>query len=106
MSFFYDPRDAKGFSSRLGLLVGALFAVLVNMRAADTVIGDTGRLTLVTEIHLATLGLIVALAVLALRDWWRFESALPLAYPNWTELAVTGGLSTLVVGGLMVLAAW
>ena len=44
---------------------------------ADTVIGDTGRLTLVTEIHLAALALIVALAVLALRDWWRFESALP-----------------------------
>ena len=41
MSFFYDPRDAKGFSSRLGLHVGALFGVLINMRTADTVIGDT-----------------------------------------------------------------
>ena len=106
MSFFYDPRDAQGFGRRLGLLVGALFGVLINMRTADTVIGDTGRLTLVTEIHLVALALIVALAALALRDWWRFESALPLAYPNWTELAVTGGLFALVTAGLMARAAW
>jgi len=106
MSFFYDPRDAKGFSSRLGLHVGALFGVLINMRTTDTVIGDTGRLTLVTEIHLAALALIVALVALALRDWWRFERALPLAYPNWTEFAVTGGLFVLVTAGLMARAAW
>jgi hypothetical protein len=105
LTFFYDPRDAQGFGRRLGLLVGALFAVLVNMRTADTVIGDTGRLTLVTEIHLAALVLIVVLAVLALRDWWRFESALSLAYPNWTELAVTGGLFALATAGLVARAA-
>ena len=106
MTFFYDPRDAQGFGRRLGLLVGALFGVLINMRTADTVIGDTGRLTLVTEIHLAALALIVVLAALALRDWWRFESALPLAYPNWTELAATGGLFALATAGLMARAAW
>src|SRR5215216_1889264 len=50
---------------------------------ADTVIGDTGRLTLVTEIHLVALALIVVLAALALRNWWRTESALPVEYPNW-----------------------
>jgi transposase-like protein len=37
---------------------------------------------------------------------WRFESALPLAYPNWTELAATGGLFALVTAGLMARAAW
>ena len=37
MSFFYDGRDPKGLTSRLGLLIGTLFAVLVNMRTADTV---------------------------------------------------------------------
>jgi hypothetical protein len=106
MSFFYDPRDPQGFGRRLGLLVGALFGVLINMRTADTVIGDTGRLTLVTEIHLVALALIVALAALALRDWWRFEGALPLAYPNWTELAATGGLFALATAGLIARAAW
>ena len=78
MSFFYDGRDPKGLTSQLGLLIGTLFAVLVNMRTADTVIGDMGRMTLVTEIHLLALLLIVVLAVLALRDWWRAEGALPV----------------------------
>ena len=82
MSFFYDGRDPKGLTSRLGLLVGTLFAVLVNLRTADTVIGDMGRMTLVTEIHLLALLLIVVLAVLALRDWWRAEGALPWPIPT------------------------
>jgi hypothetical protein len=106
MTFFYDPRDPKGFGGRLGLLVGTLFAVLVNLRTADTVIGDTGRLTLVTEIHLAALALIVVLAALALRDWWRAESLLPVAYPNWLELASTGGLFAVATAGLVARAAW
>ncbi len=105
MMFFYDPRDPRAFGSRLGLLVGTLFAVLVNLRTADSVIGDMGRVTLVTEIHLAALALIVILAVLALRDWWRAESALPVPYPNWLELGITGGLFVAVVAALILRAA-
>lgn len=92
MSFFYDGREAKGITSRMGLLVGTLFAVLVNLRTADTALGDMGRMTLVTEIHLLTLLLIVILAGLALRDWWRAEGALPVEYPNWTQFGWTAGL--------------
>ena len=106
MSFFYDGRDPKGLTSRLGLLIGALFAVLVNMRTADTVIGDMGRMTLVTEIHLLVLLLIMVLAVLALRDWWRAEGASPVDYPNWTELWVTSTLFVLATAGLIARAAW
>jgi hypothetical protein len=101
MSFFYDGRESKGFSSRLGLLVGTLFAVLVNMRTADLVIGDIGRMTLVTEIHLLTVVLIVVLAVWALRDWWLAEAALPITYPNWTLLGWTGGLYLLTLAVLI-----
>jgi hypothetical protein len=101
MSFFYDGRESKGFSSRLGLLVGTLFAVLVNMRTADQFIGDMGRMTLVTEIHLLTVGLIVVLAIWALRDWWLAEAALPITYPNWALLGWTGGLYVLTLGVLI-----
>lgn len=101
MSFFYDGRESKGFSSRLGLLVGTLFAVLVNMRTADQFIGDMGRMTLVTEIHLLTVGLIVVLAIWALRDWWLAEAALPITYPNWALLGWTGGLYLLTLGVLI-----
>ena len=36
LSFFYDPNDRGAFGGKLGLLVGVLFAVLVNLRAADS----------------------------------------------------------------------
>ena len=62
-------------------------------------------MTLVTEIHLAALTLIVILAMLALRDWWRAESALPVAYPNWLELGITGILFVAVVAMLILHAA-
>ena len=35
LSFFYDPNDRGGFGGKLGLLVGVLFAVLINLRTAD-----------------------------------------------------------------------
>ena len=91
LSFFYDPNDRAGFGGKLGLLVGVLFAVLINLRTADTSIGDTGQLTLVTEIHLVTLALIVVLALVALRDRRRVERGLQVRHPDWPVLAVLGG---------------
>ena len=46
-------------------------------------IGDASRLTLVTVIHLVALALIVAIALLALRDRRRADHDLPVRYPNW-----------------------
>ena len=106
LSFFYDPNDRGGFGGKLGLLVGVLFAVLVNLRTADTSIGDAAHLTLVTRIHLVTLAVIVVLALVALRDRRRVERGLEVRHPDWPMLAVVGGLYGLVVGGMIVRAAW
>jgi hypothetical protein len=106
LSFFYDPNDRGGFGGKLGLLVGVLFAVLINLRTADTSIGDTGHLTLVTEIHLVTLGLIVVLALVALRDRRRVERGLEVRHPDWPMLAAVGGLYGLIIAGLILRAAW
>lgn len=105
LTFFYDSRDRGGFSSRLGLLVGTLFAVLINLRTADTTIGDASRLTLVTEIHLVTLLLIVALALLALLERRRAENDLWVTYPNWPLLGAMVGIYLLVNAGLVARAA-
>ena len=91
LSFFYDPNDRGGFGGKLGLLVGVLFAVLVNLRTADTSIGDASHLTLVTRIHLVTLAVIVVLALVALRDRRRVERGLEVRHPDWPMLAVVGG---------------
>jgi hypothetical protein len=106
LTFFYDPRDRAGFSSRLGLLVGTLFAVLINLRTADTTIGDVSRLTLVTEIHLVTLVLIVALALLALSERRRAENDLWITYPNWPIFSAMVAIYLLVNAGLVARAAF
>jgi hypothetical protein len=105
LTFFYDPRDRAGFSGRLGLLVGTLFAVLINLRTSDTTIGDASRLTLVTEIHLVTLVLIVALALLALRERRRAENDLWVTYPNWPLFSAMVAIYLLVNAGFVARAA-
>jgi len=106
LSFFYDANDRSGFGGKLGLLVGVLFAVLLNLRAADSTIGDTGHLTLVTRIHLVTLAFIVILALVALRDRRRVERGLAVRHPDWPALAVTGGLYVAIIAGTILAAAW
>jgi Na+/H+ antiporter NhaD/arsenite permease-like protein len=76
------------------------------MRTVDTTIGDTGHLTLVTDIHLATLALIVALALVALRDRRRSDRGLQLRHPDWPTLAILGGVYALVTIGMIGRAAW
>lgn len=106
LTFFYDPRDRGAFGGKLGLLVGVLFSVLLNMRTADTSLGDTGDLTLVTELHLVTLGLVVVLALAALRDRHRVEAGLPVRHPDWPWLGAIGSLFLIVVAALVLRAAW
>jgi hypothetical protein len=105
LSFFYDPNDRSGFGGKLGLLVGVLFAVILNMRSADASLGDTGHLTLVTRIHLVTLALIVVLALVALIDRRKVERGLQVRHPDWPTLLAVGGLYLLVVGGMIAAAA-
>ena len=100
LSFFYDPNDRGAFGGKLGLLVGVLFSVLVNLRAADTSIGDTGRLTLVTEIHLITLAFVVILALAALRARRQADRGIQVRHPDWPLLGTIGGVYTLIIAGL------
>lgn len=105
LTFFYDPNDRGAFGGKLGLLVGVLFAVLLNMRNADSSIGDTGHLTLVTELHLVTLALIVILALAALWDRRWVERGLPVRHPDWPLLGAIGSVYVLVMAGLILRAA-
>jgi len=52
LSFFYETGQPSLVSARTSLLVGCLFAALVNMRAPESVLGRTESLTLVDQIHI------------------------------------------------------
>lgn len=62
LSFFYETGQASLVSARTSLLVGCLFAALVNMRAPESVLGRTEGLTLVDQIHIAAIFYIFAAA--------------------------------------------
>lgn len=67
-----------------------LFATLVNMRAADTVLGDIADLTLVSQVHLVTLACIALLALLALRERLHVDRGGTLPHPRWRLLSLIG----------------
>jgi len=52
------------FSARLGLLVGSLFATVVNLRSTEAVLGRTDDFTLVDKIHI-TISLYILVAAVA-----------------------------------------
>lgn len=55
LSFFYDSDTVNLSSPRRAIYVGALFATLLNMRVQESVLGRTEDLTLVDQIHIATI---------------------------------------------------
>ena len=63
LSFFYETGQPSLVSARTSLLVGCLFAALVNMRAPESVLGRTEGLTLVDQIHILAIVYIFAAAV-------------------------------------------
>jgi hypothetical protein len=106
LALFLDPRDRGFFGSRLGVLAGVLFGVLLSMRTADAFIGDASRLTLVAKIHLVALGLIIAIAAITLVHHRRLDRGRPARYPDWRLVAGAAGLYVLTTLILVASAAW
>ena len=63
LSFFYETGVPSLVSARTSLLVGCLFAALVNMRAPESVLGRTESLTMVDGIHIVAIFYIFAAAL-------------------------------------------
>jgi len=78
--------DASLFSSRISLLVGSLFATVVNMRASESVIGRTDSFTLVDQIHLLVAFFIFVSASTALITR-RMAEGRARKIDRWTALA-------------------
>jgi hypothetical protein len=80
LCLYFDPRQAGSFQNQVPILVAVLFATIINHRRSDDVIGDVGRLTLVTEIHLATVLLTILVAMLVFLDRRRAERGREVRY--------------------------
>lgn len=106
LTLFMDPHDGGTFGSRLGVLAGVLFGVLLSMRAADVFIGEATRLTLVSNIHLVALGLIVTIALISLIERRHLGRGQRMRYPEWRLVTATATLYVLINLTLIAAAAY
>lgn len=66
LSFLLHPSQSSIFSARMSLLVGSLFAVVINLRASEAILGRTDGFTLVDKIHVLTMIYIFVAAITAI----------------------------------------
>ncbi len=55
VAFFMDPSKDGLFSSRIGMLIGMVFAVVINTQRIAATLGQTSAFTLAEKIHVVTL---------------------------------------------------
>jgi hypothetical protein len=86
LAFFSDPNHPSIYGGRISLIVGALFAVVVNLHTSDRALGDTPEITLMAQLHIAGAGLIVAVALVTVWHRRRAEQGRPAPHPHWALL--------------------
>jgi hypothetical protein len=74
LAFFMDVREPDIVSGRTGLLVGCLFAAIVNMQQAESTLGMSEDITLTDMIHIISILYILAASLLALLAYLRCEA--------------------------------
>jgi hypothetical protein len=100
---YFDPRQPASFQNQVPILVAVLFATIINHRRSDDFIGDVGRLTLVTEIHLATILLTILVAMLVFLDRRRAERGREVRYLDHVAIY---GTSVGYVASTAILILW
>jgi hypothetical protein len=65
LSFLMAPHQAPVFSGRMTVLVGALFATVVNMQVGNSVLGSPEAVSVVDEIHIVALAYVLVAAIMA-----------------------------------------
>lgn len=74
LTFLMDVREPDIVSGRTGLLVGCLFAAIVNMQQAESTLGLSEDITLTDKIHIISILYILAASLLALLAYLRCEA--------------------------------
>ena len=65
LSFLMAPDQAPVFSGRMTVLVGALFATVVNMQVGNSVLGSPEAVSVVDEIRIVALAYVLVAAIMA-----------------------------------------
>jgi hypothetical protein len=93
------------FSSRISLLVGSLFAIVVSTRTSAAALGDTPRFTLVEQIHLLVIGYILVSTCVALLTHYVADDKPAVAGRIDIVAAIISGASFVVWNLILVVEA-
>ena len=94
------------FSTRMSVLVGSLFAVLVNMRATEGVLGRSADFTLVDRIHLVIAFYILVVALVAFVSRRLAEQDRKAAALRLDNVALVAGIASFaVINAVLITAA-
>jgi hypothetical protein len=74
LSFLMAPDQAPIFSGRMTVLVGALFATVVNMQVGNSLLGSLEAVSLVDKIHIVALAYVFVAGVMAVVSWSDYDS--------------------------------
>src|SRR5918998_1484457 len=74
LSFLMAPDQAPVFSGRMTVLVGALFATVVNMQVGNSLLGSPEAVSLVDKTHIVALAYVFVAAVMAVVSWRDYDS--------------------------------
>lgn len=74
LSFLMAPDQAPVFSGRMMVLVGALFATVVNMQVGNSLLGSPEAVSLVDKIHIVALAYVFVAAAMAVVSWRDYDS--------------------------------
>ena len=74
MAFMLDMREPDIVSGRTGLLVGCLFAAIVNMQQAASTLGMSEDVTLTDSIHVVAILYILVASILAIVSYLRAQA--------------------------------
>ena len=74
LTFLMNPQHPPIFSGRMGVLVGALFATVLSLRASEAVLGTTESVSLVDKIHIIAMVYIFIAALITVLVRKAYES--------------------------------
>jgi hypothetical protein len=101
-----NPQHPPIFSGRMGVLVGALFATVLSLRASEAVLGTTESVSLVDKIHIIAMVYIFIAALITVVVRKAYESGKEeLAKRRDRVWLPVLGISFVLINGLLIILA-
>jgi hypothetical protein len=106
LSFLMNPEYGNIFGGRMGVLVGALFATVLSLRASEAVLGTTESVSLVDRIHIIAMVYIFIAALITVFVRRAYESGKEEHAKRRDRVGLRVlGISFVLINGLVIILA-